>query len=86
MAGDDQYDEAAMRSLLMLCLTLLCGFAFGQEPQPLLAKDYGQWESLRGSGTLSPDGKWLVYDIRRSSGDNETQLAFTFFYKMKWVF
>jgi dipeptidyl aminopeptidase/acylaminoacyl peptidase len=64
-----------MRSLLMLCLALLCNPAFGQEPQPLLAKDYGQWESLRGSGTLSPDGKWLVYDIRRSSGDNETQLA-----------
>ncbi|HIE70395.1 MAG TPA: hypothetical protein EYP98_09540, partial [Planctomycetes bacterium] len=64
-----------MRPLLMLCLAALGAIASAQEPQPLLAKDYGQWESLRGSGTLSPDGKWLAYNVRRTNGNNETRLA-----------
>lgn len=59
----------------MLCLAALSALVSGQEPQPLLAKDYGQWESLRGSGTLSPDGKWLVYSVRRTNDNNETRLA-----------
>ncbi len=59
----------------MLCLAALGAIASAQEPQPLLAKDYGQWESLRGSGTLSPDGKWLAYNVRRTNGNNETRLA-----------
>jgi dipeptidyl aminopeptidase/acylaminoacyl peptidase len=32
--------------------------------------EYGKWESL-GSGALSPDGKWVTYDIRRVSGSGE---------------
>ncbi|MFT7619719.1 MAG: dipeptidyl aminopeptidase/acylaminoacyl peptidase [Planctomycetota bacterium] len=40
----------------------------------LEAKDYGTWESLRGSGTLSPDGRWLAYSIRRTNSENELRL------------
>lgn len=69
-----------MRTLLPSCIVLIaalavCPDARAQQPQPLAAKDYGQWESLRGSGTLSPDGKWLVYSVRRNNGKNETRLA-----------
>jgi len=64
-----------MRSLTIPCFAALCALAHAQQPQPLSAKDYGQWESLRGSGTLSPDGQWLVYDIRRTNEANETRLA-----------
>jgi dipeptidyl aminopeptidase/acylaminoacyl peptidase len=74
-----------MRPLPLLCLAVLGAFASAQDPQapeakatakqPLLAKDYGQWESLRGSGTLSPDGKWLSYNVSRANGNNELRLA-----------
>ena len=36
--------------------------------------DYGKWESL-GTATLSPDGKWIAYDIRRVNGDNELRVS-----------
>ena len=34
------------------------------------ALDYGKWEALAG-GELSPDGKWIAYELRRVSGSNE---------------
>src|SRR5882724_7019131 len=34
------------------------------------AADYGKWESPAG-GELSPDGKWVAYELRRVSGSNE---------------
>jgi dipeptidyl aminopeptidase/acylaminoacyl peptidase len=47
------------------------------QPKPTLTPaDYGKWETL-GAGTLSPDGKWLAYEIRRSGGDNELRVAAT---------
>ena len=34
------------------------------------ASDYGKWEAPTG-GELSPDGKWIAYELRRVSGSNE---------------
>ena len=59
------------RPLLLLALAPL---AFAQTKPTLMPADYGKWESL-GAGTLSPDGKWVAYDIRRTSGDGELRIA-----------
>jgi hypothetical protein len=32
--------------------------------------DYAKWETL-GNGALSPDGKWVAYDLRRGNGSTE---------------
>src|SRR6185437_654511 len=37
------------------------------------AADYARWETL-GNGALSPDGKWVAYDLRR--GDGSTELRY----------
>ena len=75
-----QYALGAMRPLPLLFLAALGTFASAQDPQlqqlqPPEAKDYGQWESLRGSGTLSPDGLWLSYNVSRANDKNELRLA-----------
>ena len=45
------------------------------EPRPIRAEDYGKFESLGfPSPSLSPDGKWLAYQISRTSGENELRL------------
>ena len=51
------------------------------ERKPVTPKDYGKWESLglggrrRGAGgSLSSDGTWLVYPIRRNNEKNELRL------------
>jgi len=61
-------------SRTLLALSVLAALLPAQEKKPLLAKDYGQWESLRGSGSLSPDGKWLAYGVTRSDGKDELRL------------
>jgi dipeptidyl aminopeptidase/acylaminoacyl peptidase len=38
--------------------------------RPLTEADYGKIEAL-GSTSLSPDGKWVAYDFRRTSGGGE---------------
>jgi dienelactone hydrolase len=45
-----------------------------QTKAPVPPADYGQWETLGGSG-LSPDGKWLAYGINRSNRNNELRVA-----------
>ena len=58
---------------LSACLAI-CALA---QPKPTLTPaDYGKWETL-GAGTVSPDGKWLACEIRRSNGDNELRVAAT---------
>ena len=36
----------------------------------LKSADYAKWETL-GNGVLSPDGKWIAYDLRRGDGSGE---------------
>ena len=54
-------------------------FALGaQTKPPATFADYSQWESLSPAGNyggLSPDGRWLVYAINRSNGDNELRIT-----------
>ncbi|MHC4991200.1 MAG: TolB family protein, partial [Planctomycetota bacterium] len=42
-------------------------------PRPIRPADYGKWESLR-RPLLSPDGRWLAYQISRSNEKNELRL------------
>ena len=53
--------------------------AFAQAPpRPPAPADFGQWERLQTTGErggLSPDGRWLVYGINRTNGDNELRVA-----------
>ncbi len=71
----------------IFALLLACSLA-AQTKVPPTPADYGQWETLveegggggRGGGGstgggLSPDGKWLVYGINRSNGNNELRVA-----------
>ena len=55
-------------------LLALAAAAPAQTKPTLLPADYGKWETL-GTGNLSPDGKWLAYEIRRTSGDGELRIA-----------
>ena len=58
---------------------------FAQTKLPPTPAEYGQWETLvdaggggRGGGGasgLSPDGKWLVYGINRSNGNNDLRVT-----------
>lgn len=41
--------------------------------KPVTPEDYDKWESL-GRGTLSPDGNWLIYPIRRNNDKNELRI------------
>ena len=46
-----------------------------QAPRVLPPEDYGRWEQLATQRTpLSPDGRWLVYGINRSSRMNELRV------------
>jgi len=36
----------------------------------LTSADYAKWETL-GTGAMSPDGKWVAYDLRRGNGTTE---------------
>lgn len=38
--------------------------------RPVPTADYDKWETL-GTGTLSPDGKWVAYDVRRGPRGRE---------------
>ena len=57
-----------------LALLALAAAVLAQTKPTLLPADYGKWETL-GAGSLSPDGKWLAYEIRRASGDGELRIA-----------
>ena len=48
--------------------------AQGQQKPTLTPEDYGQWESLGYSPTLSPDGSWVSYALNRVNEENELHL------------
>ena len=46
-----------------------------QAPRPIRAEDYGKFESFGfAPPSLSPDGKWLAYQVSRTNGENELRL------------
>lgn len=50
--------------------TLSAGGQLGAQKPALTLADYGKWEIL-GNAAISPDGKWVAYDLRRNNGRNE---------------
>lgn len=42
-------------------------------PSPVTPEDYGKWETLR-SGMLSPNGRWLAYEVTRVNEENELRV------------
>src|ERR1700752_2008206 len=57
----------------LLVLALLSAAPLAQSPRSLRPKEYGRWELLVPQrAPLSPDGRWLVYGIRRA--DRQDQL------------
>ncbi len=61
-----------MQTIIGLALGLATTAALqAQAPKGRVpASDYGKWETPAG-GELSPDGKWVAYELRRVSGSNE---------------
>jgi len=43
--------------------------------RPIGPDDYGKWESLGYSNTVSADGRWLAYGINRVNEENELRVA-----------
>jgi hypothetical protein len=52
---------------------LIAGPAAAQQRPTITPADYGQWETL-GPATLSPDGTWLAYQVRRVNEENELRI------------
>src|SRR5947209_8109568 len=56
--------------IFVACAAVLAG-----QPKPAVTPaDYGKWETLA-AGELSPDGKWLAYQVRRTDGKHELRLS-----------
>jgi dipeptidyl aminopeptidase/acylaminoacyl peptidase len=63
----------AIRLGLTLAIVTLSTTLIAQQPRSLRPDEYRRWEQLTAQRTpLSPDGRWLVYGIRR--GDFQTEL------------
>src|SRR5579871_1891558 len=68
-----------MLHLRFRAFVLATGFAlaaFAQTKPTINPADYGRWETL-GGATLSPDGKFAAYEVRRVDGNNEMRLTAT---------
>jgi dipeptidyl aminopeptidase/acylaminoacyl peptidase len=59
-----------VRSAAMLIAVAGSPLVAQQQPTVTAPADLGKWETL-GAGTLSPDGKWVAYDIRRGNASTE---------------
>ena len=63
----------AIRLGLALAVVTASSTLLAQQPRSLRPDEYGRWEQLTTQRTpLSPDGRWIVYGIRR--GDYSTEL------------
>src|SRR5579864_1523247 len=73
------------QTLTFLTVGLILAVHLGAQTKvPPTPAEYGQWETLAGTGGgrggaavsgLSPDGKWLAYGINRSNGENELRVT-----------
>jgi dipeptidyl aminopeptidase/acylaminoacyl peptidase len=54
--------------------TIFALAASAQSKPTVKPADYGKWETP-GASTLSPDGKWIAYEIRRVDGNNELRVS-----------
>ncbi len=64
---------------VVICAIIAVTLTFGADTKkPATFEDYGKWESLGSAGDyggFSPDGRWIVYAINRSNGENELRVA-----------
>src|SRR5688572_27674685 len=70
---------APLALALTLLVPALTTTTQGQSsPPPPTPDDFARWERLAtvgDRGGLSPDGRWLVYGINRTNGDNELRVT-----------
>jgi len=59
-----------VRSAAILIAAVSTPLLGQQKPTVTSSADLSKWETL-GAGVLSPDGKWVAYDIRRGNGSTE---------------
>lgn len=73
------YARALTRRLALLALPLLVlppAAAAQSDPKPAVTPvDYGKWEQLGFSATVSDDGRWMAYGITRVNEENELRIA-----------
>jgi len=63
-------------SLAAVLLLLASGAAAQADRKPTLTpQDYGKWEQLGYTATVSEDGRWLAYRITRVNEENELRVA-----------
>ncbi len=56
--------------LIILLLMPLAAWAQGMEKRPLTHDDYDGWKNIRGE-QISPDGRWVSYQVEPQEGDGE---------------
>lgn len=65
----------ATRLGLVVAAVTVSATLLAQQPRTLQPDEYGRWEQLVAQRTpLSPDGRWLVYGIRRADYRNELRV------------
>ena len=61
--------------LTLLLSLLLPSMARSQDVRSTVRpEEYGKWEVLVGRPTVSPDGRWLAYEVRRVNRDRELRV------------
>jgi dipeptidyl aminopeptidase/acylaminoacyl peptidase len=74
-----------LSTLRVFALAASFAFAAPAQVKPTLkAADYGRWETL-GQAALSPDGKWVAHEIRRTDKNDELRVSPVVGGKMKAV-
>ncbi|GAB3225622.1 S9 family peptidase [Spirosoma arcticum] len=63
-------------SRLLLCLCLIASFTAKSQKRPLTAADYDRWQRVW-SEKISPDGRWIAYQIDPQEGDGRLEITST---------
>ena len=62
--------------LLVICLLPCASLVAQPQKRPLAAADYDRWQSVR-SEKISPDGRWIAYQIDPQDGDGRLEITST---------
>lgn len=61
---------------LLACLFLFASLTAQSQKRPLTAADYDRWQSVR-SEKISPDGRWIAYQVDPQEGDGRLEVTST---------
>lgn len=61
---------------LLPCLLLLTSLTAQSQKRPLMAADYDRWQRVW-SEKISPDGRWIAYQIDPQEGDGRLEVTST---------